>query len=72
MSSDVFFTDQNKRAKTLPITMSVPAAAKYAGMSTQGLYRLIKEGRLPVVRLSPHRTRFSVVELNRSFAGGAS
>jgi excisionase family DNA binding protein len=52
-----------------PPTVSVPRAAQYLGVSRGFAYTMARDGRLPVVRLSPYRVRVSSVGLLRMLEG---
>jgi excisionase family DNA binding protein len=52
-----------------PPTVSVPRAAQYLGVSRAYAYAMAREGRLPVIRLSPSRVRVSSVGLLRMLEG---
>jgi predicted site-specific integrase-resolvase len=54
-----------------PLTLNVADAAAYVGLSNQAMYRIINEGRVPVIRISAHRTRLAVADLDRLFGAAA-
>jgi excisionase family DNA binding protein len=54
-----------------PPTVSVPRAAQYLGVSRGYAYMMARDGRLPVVRLSPYRVRVSSVGLLKMLEGEA-
>jgi excisionase family DNA binding protein len=66
-------TQPNARptAKQPPLTLSVMDAADRLGVRRQAMYRLVNENRVPVIRLSPHRMRVAVADLDRLFGTAA-
>jgi excisionase family DNA binding protein len=52
------------------LTVSVRDAAGLLGISRDAAYRLIRAGRIPVIRLGPQNLRISVAELNRIVSEG--
>lgn len=52
----------------VPPLWSVEDVATWTGLSPKTIYRLVEEGRLPCLRVSPGRIRFDPEQLRRHFA----
>jgi len=55
-----------------PSTISVERAGRYIGVSRSYSYQLVREGRLPTIRLGARRVRIPTAALLRILTGDSS